>query len=57
MRKLALLVKDDRGATAIEYGLIVSLVVLAIIGSATLVASETIEMWNLVSSTLEDATS
>ena len=57
MRKLALLVKDDRGATAIEYGLIVSLVVLAIIGSARLVASETIEKWNFVSDTLEDATS
>ena len=56
MRKLALIVKDDSGATAIEYGLIVSLVVLAIIGSATLVATETIEMWDIVSNTFNDAT-
>lgn len=36
---------DTSGATAVEYGLIVSLIVIAIIGSLQGVAGETIEMW------------
>ena len=43
------LVDDDTGATAIEYGLIVALIALAILASVQAVASETIEMWNFVS--------
>ena len=39
---------DDRGATAIEYGLIVSLIVIAIIAAMGGVASETSRMWNHV---------
>jgi pilus assembly protein Flp/PilA len=42
------LLRDDRGATAIEYGLIVSLVVIAIIGAMSLVAGETVGMWGEV---------
>lgn len=42
--------RDSRGATAVEYGLIVSLVVIACIGAFQAVAGETIEMWSLVSS-------
>ena len=37
---------DERGATAIEYGLIVALIVLAIIVSMSAVADATIGMWN-----------
>jgi pilus assembly protein Flp/PilA len=41
--------KDDTsGATAVEYGLIVALIVLAMLGSLQLVADETIEMWQYV---------
>lgn len=41
--------KDDTsGATAVEYGLIVSLIVVAILVSMQAVASETLEMWNHV---------
>lgn len=39
----------DRGATAVEYGLILALVVLAMIGALTNVATKTIAMWNHVS--------
>lgn len=42
--------RDTLGATAIEYGLIVSLIVIACIGALQLVAGETIEMWDFVSS-------
>jgi pilus assembly protein Flp/PilA len=39
---------DTSGATAVEYGLIISLIVLAIIGSLQAVAGETIEMWQTI---------
>ena len=39
---------DTSGATAVEYGLIVSLIVIAIIISVQAVASETIEMWQTI---------
>lgn len=38
----------QRGATAIEYGLIVALIALAVIGSMTTVATKTINMWSNV---------
>lgn len=41
--------KDDTsGATAVEYGLIISLIVIVTIGSMQLVANETIKMWQYV---------
>lgn len=41
--------KDDTSATtAIEYGLIVSLIVIAIMVSMQAVATETLEMWDYV---------
>ena len=39
----------EQGATAVEYGLIVSLVVIAIMVSVTSVADSTNEMWATVS--------
>lgn len=42
------IVADTSGATAVEYGLIVSLIVIAIIISVQAVASETIEMWQTI---------
>jgi len=42
------LVEDQSGATAIEYGMILALVALAIIGSLSAMAGETIQMWNNV---------
>jgi pilus assembly protein Flp/PilA len=43
--------KDDTsGATAVEYGLIVSLIVVGMLVSMQLVATETLEMWGYVES-------
>ena len=48
--------KDNSGATAIEYGLIVSLIVIAIIGSLNSFAAESIQMWTNVSNEYQQAT-
>jgi len=37
---------DTSGATAVEYGLIISMVVLAMTAALQGVANETISMWN-----------
>ncbi|HWJ69384.1 MAG TPA: Flp family type IVb pilin [Sphingobium sp.] len=39
----------QRGATAVEYGLIIALIVLAIIGAMNEFASKTNGMWNHIS--------
>lgn len=39
---------DTSGATVVEYGLIVGLIVIAILVSMQLVANETLEMWDHV---------
>jgi pilus assembly protein Flp/PilA len=44
------LLRDNRGATAIEYGLIVALIVIAIIVAVQGVADETNGLWALVTS-------
>lgn len=46
-RRLSVL-KCQRGATAIEYGLILALIALAVIGSMTGVATKTSNMWGNV---------
>lgn len=40
--------KDNSGATAVEYGLIVSLVVIACISAMSSVADETTGLWAIV---------
>ena len=42
------LLRDTRGATAIEYGLIVSLIVIAIIVALQGVADGTVGLWETV---------
>ena len=39
---------DNSGATAVEYGLIAALIVIAMLGALNSVASETISMWDKV---------
>ena len=39
----------QRGATAVEYGLILALIVLVMIGALTEMASKATGMWNYVS--------
>ena len=41
--------RDERGGTAIEYGLIASLVVIASIGAFEAVANENTGLWAVVS--------
>jgi len=55
MSKFMRLLQDKRGATAIEYGLIVALICLAVIGAFGMVADETILMWNHVAETMDEA--
>ncbi|RHW16993.1 Flp family type IVb pilin [Sphingomonas gilva] len=43
------LVGNRRAATAVEYGLILSLIVLTIMGALQILAGETTGMWNNVS--------
>jgi pilus assembly protein Flp/PilA len=49
------IVDDTSGATAIEYGLIVSLIVLVIVGSMNGVADATIGMWSEVEASSNNA--
>jgi pilus assembly protein Flp/PilA len=42
------ILRDTRGATAIEYGLIVALICMAIIGTMESVANENTGLWAIV---------
>jgi len=46
---------DRRGATVVEYGLIVALIVLAMVGALSSVADTTTTMWNNVSTKVVNA--
>ena len=54
-RRLTMLVRDPRGATAVEYGLIVALIVIAMIASLQALAGTTINLWNNVSTKVSNA--
>ena len=54
-RRLRTLLADQRGATAIEYGLIVSLIVIAMIAAMSNFASATIGMWGTVANKVGNA--
>lgn len=49
------LMRDRRGATAVEYGFILALIVLAMMASLMSVANVTIGMWGNVSNDVEAA--
>jgi len=49
MRRFSTILKDQRGATAVEYGLILALIFLAMVGAVGTFASTTIQMWDNVS--------
>ncbi len=52
LKKLKNIFLCQEGATAIEYGLIISLIVVAIAMSVSQVAGTTIEMWGFISNTV-----
>ncbi|MEP3051374.1 MAG: Flp family type IVb pilin [Erythrobacter sp.] len=45
---------DKTGATAVEYGLIASLIVIASIGAFEAVANENTGLWGRVSTSVQD---
>lgn len=49
------LARCGRGATAIEYGLIASLVVIACIGALQVFAGESSDMWGTVETKVAEA--
>ncbi|WEK48373.1 MAG: Flp family type IVb pilin [Candidatus Andeanibacterium colombiense] len=57
MRLFKAIFGDTRGATAIEYGLIVALVVIAIIGSLKSVANENTGLWAVVQTKVQNVDS
>lgn len=54
--KMIAFVRDEDGATAIEYGLIAALVSVAAIGALTAMGTSLSTMFNTVSSALSGAT-
>jgi pilus assembly protein Flp/PilA len=49
MARIRGVIRDERGATAVEYGLVLAMIVLAMLASLSKVASVTTNMWNTVS--------
>jgi len=45
----SVLARCERGATAVEYGLIIAMIVIAMIAALSNVATKTTGMWNNVS--------
>jgi pilus assembly protein Flp/PilA len=54
-KKLQTAWRDDRGVTAIEYGLIAALIAVVIISAVTLVGTELTDTFNKVGNTLKAA--
>jgi pilus assembly protein Flp/PilA len=53
LRLVLNLARDRKGATAIEYGLILALVFLAMVGAVRGLGGATIDMWSNVSSKVQ----
>lgn len=51
------LLHDEQGATAVEYGLIMALIVIAMVTALQSLATSTIEMWTNVETKVDDAVS
>ncbi|UYY58606.1 Flp family type IVb pilin [Sphingomonas sp. S2-65] len=56
VRNLRFLLRDPKAATAIEYGLILALIVLAIMASLVLLGTTTTDIWNNVSTKVVSVT-
>jgi pilus assembly protein Flp/PilA len=52
MRPFSAIFKDQRAATAVEYGLILALIFLAMVGAVGTFANTTIGMWDNVSNSV-----
>jgi pilus assembly protein Flp/PilA len=49
MRRFFGIFKDERGATAVEYGLILAMVFLAMVGAVGTFATTATDMWGYIS--------
>ena len=47
--------RDERGATAIEYGLIVSLIFLVIVTAMTVFGNKSTNMYNMIATSIGNA--
>lgn len=54
-RTLHRALRDTRGATAVEYALIIAMIVLVMIVGLTAMAKPTIEIWNGISANVANA--
>ncbi len=57
VRRVTKIVSNEQGATAIEYGLILAMVVLAMMAALSAFADGTIGMWNNISTKITAAQS
>ena len=57
MARFAKLIRDQKAATAVEYGLIIALIVLAMMAGLSQFAATTIGMWNDVASNVSGSNS
>jgi pilus assembly protein Flp/PilA len=48
MRRIIAIIKNEQGATAVEYGLILAMIFLAMIAGVSSFADTTINMWSFV---------
>ena len=55
MRSFYGIFKDERGATAVEYGLILAMIFLAMVGAVGAFAGGAIEMWDFVANQVQNA--
>ena len=53
--KLRKLRADRRGATAVEYGLIVALIVVAMLGGLSLLGGSTSGMWAKINNSMQNS--
>ncbi len=53
MRRIARLIRNEKGASAVEYSLILALIVLALIAGLQMFANSAIGMWNGVATNVQ----
>jgi pilus assembly protein Flp/PilA len=57
MARFAKLIRDQKAATAVEYGLIIALIVLAMMAGLSQFAGTTIGMWNDIAANVSTSSS
>jgi pilus assembly protein Flp/PilA len=55
VRRVTKIVSDEKGATAVEYGLILAMIVLAMLAALSTFAERAVGMWNFVSTQVTSA--